>query len=109
MRANTEMLSSENHELDWVCPACGSDDCEMTGWVHVNSNEICEGEGPGERYWCPECQDHPRRLVQRRDFESGCSVTENPSMSAGVAVEMAEPGELRTLDLLAKWPYGEAK
>ena len=45
----------------------------------------------------------------RRDFENGCSETENPSMSEGVAVEMVEPGELRTLDLLAKWPYSEAK
>ena len=69
MRASTEMLASvENREFDWVCPKCGSDDCEMTAWVHVNSNEICDGEGPGERYWCPDCEDHPRRLVQRKDL-----------------------------------------
>jgi hypothetical protein len=57
------LASVENREFDWVCPECGSDDCEMTAWVHVNSNEICDGEGPGERYWCPTCEDHPRRLV----------------------------------------------
>jgi len=62
------MCAPENSEFDWVCPECGSDECEMTAWVHVNSNEVCDGEGPGEQYWCPQCEDHPRRLVQRKHF-----------------------------------------
>ena len=53
----------------------------MTAWVHVNSNEICDGEGPGEQYWCPECEDHPRRLVLRRDFENGRGESKNPPIS----------------------------
>ena len=60
--------ATENSEFDWVCPECGSDDCEMTAWVHVNSNEVCDGEGPGERYWCPRCENHPRRLIERKNF-----------------------------------------
>ena len=69
MQVSTEMTyATENSEFDWVCPECGSDGCEMTAWVHVNSNEICDGEGPGEQYWCPQCADHPRRLVQRKHF-----------------------------------------
>jgi hypothetical protein len=69
------LASVENRELDWVCPECGSDECEMTAWVHVNSNEICDGEGPGERHWCPTCEDHPRRLVQRKDFDGAARGT----------------------------------
>ncbi len=103
------MCAAQNSEFDWVCPECGSDECEMTAWVHVNSNEICDGEGPGEQYWCPRCEDHPRRLVQRRDFENGCGESKNPPMSLRMAIETMDPRDVRTLDLLAKWPYSEAK
>ena len=78
------MLSSENHDFDWVCPECGSDECEMTAWVRVNSNEICDGEGPGEQYWCPRCEDHPRHLVQRRDFENGRGESKKPPIARGL-------------------------
>ena len=60
--------ATDTGDLDWVCPQCRSHHCEMTAWVHVNSNEISDGEGPGEQYWCPQCADHPRRLVQRKHF-----------------------------------------
>ena len=57
MQVSIEMtFAPESSEFDWVCPDCGSDEVEMTAWVHVNSNEICEGEGPGEQYWCPRCE-----------------------------------------------------
>jgi hypothetical protein len=81
------LASVENREFDWVCPECGSDECEMTAWVHVNSNEICDGEGPGERYWCPTCEDHPRRLVERKDLGSGLRTRE-----AMTGVTSREPG-----------------
>ena len=55
----------EKSDFDWVCPDCGGDDCEMSAWVHVNTGEVCEGEGPGDEYWCPQCEAHPHRLVQR--------------------------------------------
>ena len=65
--------SVENREFDWVFPECGSDECEMTAWVHVNSYKICDGEGPGERCRCPCCEEHPHRLIQRKDFSIGDS------------------------------------
>ena len=70
MQASTEMLSSENHDFDWVCPECGSDECEMTAWA------------------------------RREQETANCS---------GFAFEIADRREVRTLDLLAKWPYSEAK
>ena len=63
----------------------------------------------GERYWCPECEDHPRRLVLRRDFENGRGESENPPISWRLAPPAVDPRDARTLDLLAKWPYSEAK
>lgn len=97
--------ATESSDFDWVCPECGSDDCEMSAWVRVNSNEVCDGEGPGEQYWCPRCEDHPRRLVQRRDFKNGCGETTHPRMSQALAVETVDLRDVRALDFFARWPY----
>ena len=48
------LASVDNSEFDWVCPECGSDECEMTAWIRVNSNEICDGEGPGRAVLVPD-------------------------------------------------------
>ena len=39
--------ATETGDLDWVCPQCRSHHCEMTAWVHVNTNEVCGGVGGG--------------------------------------------------------------
>jgi len=42
-------------------------------------------------------------------FENGCSETKKLPISEGLAVEIVNRREVRTVDLLAKWPYSEAK
>lgn len=39
-----------------ACPECGCTDVEVSAWVHANTNELSESEGPTDQAWCPQCE-----------------------------------------------------
>lgn len=54
-----------NLDSTWVCAECGSDQCEETAWVTVNTGEERGrgSEGPMLSIWCPTCETHGTELV----------------------------------------------
>lgn len=61
---------SPKSERRWVCPVCGSDDIQGLAWVHLN-DEVIDDYDEGRDYWCPQCQEHYRRICEI-DREGNC-------------------------------------
>ncbi len=38
-----------------ACAACGCTDVEVDAWVHANTGEVIDDEGPHGEEWCPRC------------------------------------------------------
>lgn len=55
---NTEPL---DHITVFLCPECESEQIQHSAWVDTNRNEIVDGEGPTDRYYCPDCDDTFKR------------------------------------------------
>jgi hypothetical protein len=58
------------------CSACGSDDIQATAWIHANTGEVINDDGPTDQLWCPDC-------------ESDCSTIED----CGLGFELWREGE----------------
>ena len=44
----------------YVCEECCSPDVEVSAWIHLNTNEPIDGEGPASRPYCPACESDCR-------------------------------------------------
>ena len=53
-----------------VCFRCGSPECEVTAWYHVNSERVTASgnDGPTAEIWCPVCETHDTDLVSASDY-----------------------------------------
>lgn len=50
-------------KTQYVCSNCMSTHVQETRWVEINTNVVYEAAEPPE-YWCPDCEEHPARVVQ---------------------------------------------
>ena len=46
------------------CVECGSKDLEVSAWIHLNSGQRTEGDGPLESCYCPKCQEFTKAIKE---------------------------------------------
>ena len=46
----------EKNSRRFLCGECGSADIQATAWIHVNTGEVVNDEGPTDQLWCPDCE-----------------------------------------------------
>jgi hypothetical protein len=49
-------LLAESAKVLDACPECGCTDIEVSAWVHANTNQVSNSEGPLDDAWCPQCE-----------------------------------------------------
>ena len=47
----------------WLCDECGSPDAEVSAWIHANSGEVSDADGPASAPFCPVCACETRLSV----------------------------------------------
>lgn len=58
-----QALSKNKKEPTWVCPNCGSPNIEEQHWVTVNTRKLTTPID--SEYWCPDCEQHTKKLTQK--------------------------------------------
>lgn len=62
-RTQIQSLASENLPPVWACSECNSTNVEEQYWVKVNTGELTNPIDLD--YWCPDCQSHNIKLVEK--------------------------------------------
>lgn len=50
-------LAPQNMFPRLLCSECGCEDIQATAWIHANTGEVLNDDGPTDQLWCPECEE----------------------------------------------------